>query len=172
MTGITVHRREVAACDTMILNGIPCTTATRTVVDCAAAADEMLLEDLLMAADSKRILDRRRLDELVAERRGQPGVRKLGRLITDVPVETRSINERRMFSICRRFGVALPLVDHPIRVGGRLFYGDFCWPDMSLIVEVDSWRWHGAGTPARRTPTAIRSSRWPGGGSFTSPGIR
>jgi uncharacterized protein DUF559 len=143
LRGITVHRREIAAFDTMNLNGVPCTTAARTVVDCAAAADEMLLEDLLMAADSKRILNRRRLDELVADRRGQPGIRKLGRLITDDPVETRSINERRMFSICRRFGVSAPLVNHPIRTGGRLFYADFCWPAISLIVEVDSWRWHG-----------------------------
>jgi predicted transcriptional regulator of viral defense system len=143
LRGITVHRREIAACDRMILNGVPCTTAVRTVVDCAAAADEMELEDLLMAADSKRILNRRRLDELVAERRGQPGIHKLERLITDDPVETRSVNERRMFSICRRFGVSLPLVNHPIRTGGRLFYADFCWPEMNLIVEVDSWRWHG-----------------------------
>ena len=48
-----------------------------------------------------------------------------------------------MFRICRRFGVSLPLVNHPIRTGGRLFYADFCWPEMNLIVEVDSWRWHG-----------------------------
>lgn len=143
LRGITVHRREIAACDATVLNSVPCTTPTRTVLDCAAAADEMVLEDLLMAADSKRILNRRRLGELVAERRGQPGVRKLGRLITDDPVETRTINERRMFSICRRFGVARPLVNHPIRTGGRLFYADFCWPAISLIVEVDSWRWHG-----------------------------
>jgi hypothetical protein len=143
LRGITVHRRKIATCDTTIHNGVPCTTPTRTVIDCAAVADELMLEDLLMAADSKRILNRRRLDELAADRRGQPGIRTLGRLITDDPVETRSVNERRMFSICRRFGVPTPLVNHPIRSGGRRFYADFCWPALQLIVEVDSWRWHG-----------------------------
>jgi very-short-patch-repair endonuclease len=48
-----------------------------------------------------------------------------------------------MLEICRRFGVPEPLVNHPIRVGGRQFYADFCWPELSLIVEADSWRWHG-----------------------------
>ena len=28
-------------------------------------------------------------------------------------------------------------------MGDRLFIADFCWPDLHLIVEVDSWRWHG-----------------------------
>jgi hypothetical protein len=64
-------------------------------------------------------------------------------LITDDPAEARSINERRMRSICREFGVPQPLVNHPIEVGDRLFIADFYWPDLNLIIEADSWRWHG-----------------------------
>lgn len=48
-----------------------------------------------------------------------------------------------MLRICRRAGVETPLTNHPIRVGARTFYADFCWPARRLIVEADSWRWHG-----------------------------
>lgn len=48
-----------------------------------------------------------------------------------------------MFSICREFGLPLPLTNHRIDTAGSTFYADFCWPDLRLIVEADSWRWHG-----------------------------
>lgn len=96
-----------------------------------------------MAADSLRILNRTRFEQLVGERRGQPGIASLTALITDDPAETRSKNERRLLSVCREFGVPLPLVNHRIEVPGRTFIADFCWPELRLIVEADSWRWHG-----------------------------
>lgn len=48
-----------------------------------------------------------------------------------------------MFSICRQFGVARPLTNHRIELSNRRYYADFCWPELGLIVEADSWRWHG-----------------------------
>jgi hypothetical protein len=143
LRGITVHRRKLDRADVFIARGIPCTSPTRTVVDCAAALAEDPLEDLLLAADAKRSLNRRRLEELMKMRTGQPGIGRLRRLITDDPVETRSKNERRMRAICRRHGVPLPLANHPIEAGGRAFIADFCWPELKLIVEADSWHWHG-----------------------------
>lgn len=143
LRGITVHRRSAERRDILIVKGIPCTSPARTVVDCAAALGEDPLEDLLLAADAKRSLNRRRLEELVAERAGQPGIGRLRRLITDDPVETRSKNERRMRAICRRHGISPPIANHPVEAGGRAFVADFCWPELRLIVEADSWRWHG-----------------------------
>jgi hypothetical protein len=51
-----------------------------------------------------------------------------------------------MFSICREFGIPRPLTQYRIEAGGRTFYADFCWPDVPLVVEFDSWRWHGGRT--------------------------
>jgi hypothetical protein len=141
--GITVHRRKLQRTDVLVAGDIPCTTPTRTVVDCAAALGDDDLEDLLLAADAKRSLNRRRLDELIAMRAGQPGTGRLRRLITDDPVETKSKNERRMRAICRRHGVPPPIANHPVEAGGRAFVADFCWPELKLIVEADSWHWHG-----------------------------
>ena len=114
------------------------------MLDCAATLGIEELEELLMAADSGRPgLDRRRLEQLVADHRGARGIRNLRNLIADDPRETRAENERRMLRICRRFEIPEPLTNHEVRAGGRTFLADFCWPELRLIVECDSWRWHG-----------------------------
>ena len=143
LKGIVVHRRTIEPRDRTLRHGIPCTTPARTIIDCAPALDPDALEDLVMAADSLRILNRARFEQLVEERRGQPGIASLTALITDDPVETRSRNERRMHSICHEYGIPPPRTNFPIQVGARTFIADFCWPDLRLIVEADSWRWHG-----------------------------
>jgi very-short-patch-repair endonuclease len=141
--GIRVLRCEIDGRDRRARHGIPVTSPTRTIVGLARTTSQDGLEDLLLAADSLRILDRRRLDELLTERAGRPGTRALRELITDDPIEARSVNERRLFAICRRFGVRLPEVNRRIETAGRTFYADFCWSQHRLIVEADSWRWHG-----------------------------
>lgn len=141
--GIVVHRRELARQDFTVRHGIPCTTPARTILDCASVLSAEGVEDMIMAADSKRILNRRRLEELIAEHPKSRGISHIRALVTDDPRITRSRNERRLFSICREFGVPLPRTDYEIVTAGRTFYADFCWPDLGLIVEADSWRWHG-----------------------------
>lgn len=141
--GVEVHRAEIDPRDRQGVHGTPCTSAARTIIDVSPTATHSQLEDLLLAADSLRLLNRPRLEELLRKRHGRPGTRRIIDLITDDPVETRSVNERRMLSICREFGVPAPLVNHRIDVEGRTFHADFCWPAHRLIVEADSWRWHG-----------------------------
>jgi predicted transcriptional regulator of viral defense system len=141
--GVTVHRSKVDPRDATRRHGIPCTSVARTIIDCAYRAGLDGTGELIMAADSAQLLNRSRLEQLADERRGRPGISHVLALITDDPVELRSRNERRMFSICRSFGIPLPLCNHRIELEGRTFIADFCWPDLRLIVEADSWRWHG-----------------------------
>lgn len=144
LRGIVVHERTVESRDVISRYGIPCTAPARTILDCAAAVSIEQLEELLMAADSGRPgLDRGRLERLVAAHAGRRGVRNLRELITDDPKQTRVENERRMLRICRRFRIPEPQTEYEIRADGRTFYADFCWPELRLIVEADSWRWHG-----------------------------
>jgi very-short-patch-repair endonuclease len=112
--------------------------------------DDDALEDALIAADSLRILNRPRLEELVGERAGRPGISRLAALIAADPVETQHRNERRMFSICREFGIPRPLTQYRVDVSGRTFFADFIWPDIPLVVEFDSWRWHGGRSRTER----------------------
>lgn len=144
LNGLVVHQRLIDARDRTNCQGIPCTSAPRMILDCAASATILELEDLLMAADSGRPgLHGGRLKQLVAENAGQRGIRNLRALITDDPRETQSVNERRGLSICREYGVPLPDCQVRIDIAGRTFYADFLCPDLNLIVEADSWRWHG-----------------------------
>lgn len=48
-----------------------------------------------------------------------------------------------MLRICRRLGVPEPETQYEIHTSGRTFDAGFCWPGLRLIVEADSWRWHG-----------------------------
>ena len=141
---LTIHRRAVEARDVFRWHGIPCTRPERTVLDCAASASIEELEELLMALDSRKPrIDRHRLDQLVAQSTGRRGIRNLRFLVTDDPKETDSLNERRMLRICRRYGVPDPETQYEIRAEGSTYRADFCWPSLRLIVECDSWRWHG-----------------------------
>jgi very-short-patch-repair endonuclease len=146
LQGIRTHRSPLDPRDRGRVDGIPCTSAARTLVDIAPLLDDDALEDALIAADSLRILNRPRLEELAGERVGRPGISRLAALIADDPVETQHLNERRMFSICREFGIPRPLTQYRVGVEGRTYFADFCWPELHLIVEFDSWRWHGGRT--------------------------
>ena len=141
---VVVHLREIEPRDVIQRFGIPCTSPARTILDCAASASIEELEMLLMAADSGSPgLERGRLERLVNQNAGRRGIRNLRELITDDPKETDSLNERRMLRICRRLGIPEPETQYEIWTEGRKFRADFCWPDLRLIVECDSWRWHG-----------------------------
>ena len=70
------------------------------------------------------------------DRRGRPGMGHVLALITDDPVELRSRNERRMFSICREFRIPLPLCNFPIETAGRAFIADFYEATTSELVRV------------------------------------
>jgi very-short-patch-repair endonuclease len=146
LDGIRTHRAPLDPRDRTRVDGIPCTAAARTLVDIASLLDDEALEDALIAADSLRILNRPRLEELIEERAGRPGMSRLAAFVSDDPVETQHKNERRMFSLCREFGIPRPLTQYRIDVEGRTYFADFCWPELRLIVEFDSWRWHGGRT--------------------------
>ena len=141
--GIHVRTSWVDPRDRAVRHGIPCTTPGRTIIDCAHRAGAEGTEDLIFAADSRRLLDRARFEQLADEHRGRPGIGNVLAVITDDPAELRSRNEIRMFRICRRFSLPRPLCNHRIDAAGSTFYADFCWPEIKLIVEADSWRWHG-----------------------------
>jgi very-short-patch-repair endonuclease len=50
-----------------------------------------------------------------------------------------------MLPVIRAAGVPRPLFNHPVGVPGRTdpLIVDLLWPDLRLVVELDSQRWHG-----------------------------
>lgn len=144
-SGIVVHRGAIDPRDLRVVDGIRTVSADLVLVDLAPDLAEAELEVVLVAAESKRLLKRGRLGELVAERRGRPGIPRLERLLALEPAIVRSDRELLMLPIARMAGLERPLVNHPIAVPGRdrPLTVDYAWPELRMVVEADSQRFHG-----------------------------
>ena len=70
--------------------------------------------------------------------------------------------ERLVLPICRLAGVDRPRVNLPIAVPGRPkpLIVDFAWPELRMVVEADSQRFHGDWSGPRSTGSAINCWRW------------
>src|SRR5215207_4091057 len=165
VAGIVVHRRDLEPRDMCVRHGIPCTTPARTILDCSRILGA---EEMLMAADSMRILNRRRLEELIARH----GSRHLRTLLTDGPgrpapatsggssrsaARSASPSPRRSTGSSSRAAPATPT-----SAGRRSTWSSKPTPGAGTA----------GGSPRSQTATAISSSPSPAGGWCTSPAIR
>jgi len=150
-----VHRGAIDPRDLRRADGIPCVSADLVLIDLAPLLGEAELEVVLVAAESKGLLKRRRLGELVAERRGRPGIGKLRSLLALQPAIVNSELEPLVLPIVRTAGLKRPLINHPITVPGR---------ERPLIASgISSWRWP-AGAATGSSPSGSPTwSRWRGG---------
>ena len=142
--GIVVHRpRHLEQRDLIVRRRIPVTSATRTIFDLASRASPAELRAQFEQAEYLELLDRPRLDELLAEATGRRGLGTLRALtgFTPMPLSrVRSKLERIVLSLCRSHslplpGVNVPLLDYEI---------DFLWDAARLVVEADGG--HHVGT--------------------------
>ncbi len=145
--GIVTHRRARLGCDGMTThNGIPVTTAVRTLVDLAVISRADDLEAAVNAADKLDLVSPGELRAALGKLAGQRGVAIL-RALLDRPTfaVTDSRLEQRFLPIVRRAGLPPPLTQRWVN-GFRV---DFYWPSLGLIVETDGLRYHR--TPAEQT---------------------
>lgn len=130
-----IDRRDVAG-----FRGIPITTVPRTVVD---IAPQLNLEDLGRAcheAGVKYGTTPRQVEVVLTRRPNSPGAGNLRRVLRGDERVTLSKLERCFVDLLREHGLPLPLTNRP--AGGRRV--DCRWPDVSLTVELDSYRYHAS----------------------------
>jgi very-short-patch-repair endonuclease len=158
--GIHVHRRR--AFEVTRHRGIPVTTPTCTLVDLAAGGDREETEAAVNQADALDLIDPETLrSELgaMSHRRGIPALKTT--LDRRTFRRTDSWLERRFLALVRRTELSLPQTQrHPdsVRV-------DFLWPELGLIVEADSLRYHR--TPAQQATDRRRDQRHAAAGLTT-----
>jgi very-short-patch-repair endonuclease len=142
--GIKVHRRM--RFDVRIERGIPATSPICTVIDLSRQLPGFHLERVINEAVNRDLID---LDELREAARGRSSA--IGRrLERDSFVVTDTVLEQRFLRIVRR--TSLPLPETQVRLpGGRV---DFYWPELQLVVEADSLRFHR--TPFQQRSDALR----------------
>jgi hypothetical protein len=128
---------------TTVVDGIPTTTAARTILDLAATTSE---HRLTRAIDGG-VRDRRFTEDelclaLAAWRRsGRTGTRKLASVLgVKLPGGGRpeSWLERRLLEICAEAGLPTPIVQKPVfDASGRLRRLDAVFPGTPVVVEVE-----------------------------------
>jgi len=122
--------------------GIPVTTIERTLLDCAADHEWSQLERMVVAADRSGRLRWGELRRVMHEGSGRAGVcrlRQVAEAVDPGAVEVRSGVEVDFLALCRDAGLPTPAVN--VLVAGALV--DFLWTSQRVIVEVDSYLFHG-----------------------------
>ncbi|HVY96364.1 MAG TPA: type IV toxin-antitoxin system AbiEi family antitoxin domain-containing protein [Solirubrobacterales bacterium] len=122
--------------------GIPVTTVARTILDQAATPiSDGSLERLVNEADVARDidLDLPALRRYCDRRRGEPGVRRLRRLLDP---ETFRLSDSELERLFRPLAIAAGLPQPLTRVIVNGYKVDFYWPELALVVETDSLRYH------------------------------
>lgn len=141
--GVRVHQtRLLPSPDITKVSGIPVTRIERTAVDMAGRLDQRQMEHFLVEADRVGCLSWPTLWEVLERPGGRKGVGRLQRVAARVDPrtkDTRSPPEVDFLVLCRENGVPMPQVN--VLVEGYLV--DFFWPRERLIVEADSYTFHG-----------------------------
>jgi hypothetical protein len=141
--GVWLHQtRGLPLDDVTEYAGIPVTSLERTVRDMAARLDERQLEHMLVEADRSGNLSWPALQKVLDRPGGWKGagrVRRVAQRVDPRAVETRSPTEVDFLALCREAGLPFPSVN--VLVAGKVV--DFHWPAARLIVETDSYSYHG-----------------------------
>lgn len=163
LSGIRAHRRSKAALDeTGVHEGIPLTTATRTLIDLGTRLQPTQLERAVNEADK---LGRVAADVLQASLdayHGQPGVAALRKLLDPLAFRlSDSELEQLMRPLARTAG--LPLPETKTWVNG--YEVDFFWPELGIVAETDGLRYHRTASQQRRAlerdQAHLAAGMWP-----------
>jgi very-short-patch-repair endonuclease len=158
--GIRFHRvRTPRLNEVGTVDGIPCTSPARTLVDLAGMVGDWTLRGAFERAAQRRLLDiaaieasmdpgRRgvgSLRALVEEwRRAAPAAKK-GRL--------KSPLEAKVLPLLLRRDLPTPHLNAPVEIAEGRIEVDFLWPEDRFVVEADSRDFHG-------TAVAFERDRW------------
>jgi hypothetical protein len=140
--GLVVHRvSELDRRDIRRRHGLPVTSPARMLLDVTPTLSTRELEQLVDECLVRRLTSRTAIREMLDRYPGRAGSSRLRALIDpDRPTNfTRSQGEELMLALIRRGG--LPAPECNVKVQG--WEVDFLWRRERLIVEADSWRFHG-----------------------------
>jgi very-short-patch-repair endonuclease len=142
-----VHRHhDLEDQDIAEVQGIPCTNATRTLIDIGAVRRD-LVEPLFHSVLHRKLAE---YDDIVARfyqvaRKGRDGVGPLRAVLSDYDsamAPGQSTLEVRLLQIIRQHGIKPPVRQHRVSVGGKNYFLDVAYPDEMLAIEGDGFGVH------------------------------
>jgi very-short-patch-repair endonuclease len=158
--GIRFHRvRPPRLEETGTVDGIPCTSPARTLVDLAGTVGTWTLRSCFERAAQRQILDIGAIERaLDPERRGAKALRALikeWRRAAPVARKKRlkSPLEAKVLPLVLNRGLPTPLTNAPVQLAKSRIEVDFLWPGHHFVVEADSRDFHA-------TDVAFERDRW------------
>jgi hypothetical protein len=140
--GLLVHRtRRLGPDEVAVVDGIPCTSWARTVVDASAVLGRNAMRAVLRESEVLGLFDLHALTAALAGARGRRGVATLAALVQTAATEsamTRSVLEDSFLELCAVHGLPRPEVN--VRVHGHEV--DFLFRTARLVVETDGHAFH------------------------------
>lgn len=146
--GVIVHESlDLRPCDVDEVDGIPCTTLVRTLVDLPAVVHEFRAGQALdhAARGDRSVLARVRSRHLEVARRGRDGTVALRGLLAErgagdgIPG---SGFERRALRLIEDSALPRPVCQHQVVDGSFTCYLDLAWPRHMVAMECDSLAHH------------------------------
>ena len=143
--GIIVHR--ASKLEVVTHRRFRVTSPMRTLTDLASEWEEVRLERALDKAHRRRIVHLERFAEYLdrSENRSRPGSGLLRKMVAardpNRPID--SDLETLFFSALRKFGLPLPVPQHPVQTRSSIKYIDFAYPEHRLAIELDGFEEHG-----------------------------
>jgi predicted transcriptional regulator of viral defense system len=143
--GIRVHHTVLPADELTSRDGIPVTTAARTLVDLAAVLTPTRLERAIARAELLRLSDTTSLAALLLRYPRRSGSAALRRLLAAAaqPDVTRSELEDRFLAFLDTHRLPRPETNVLLHLPGRTIEVDCLWRRQRLVVELDGYAAHG-----------------------------
>jgi hypothetical protein len=144
--GIEVHRSvTLAAEDRTSVDGIPCTTLARTLVDLGEVVNRRALERAVEQAEVLRLFDLNEVHEAIERARPRRGTGLLTSVLENLngPTLTASELEEAFLALCREMPLPAPEVNAWMTLDdGSAIKVDFLWRNERLAVETDGHPFH------------------------------
>ena len=130
--------------DLTVVDGIPATTVARALIDVAGLFPRRMFEDVFDTAIVQRLttvarLRDRAVDLWAPRRNGCAIVLDLLEQRDPALRNARNVWEAKALRVVRQLGLPRPMVNHMVRVGGRVRYLDLAWPDAKVAIEFDGF---------------------------------
>lgn len=164
--GIVIHRSStLVRADRIEVDGIPCTSAARTLLDLADTLGPRQLARAVEEAERLKAIDLSALAKLIRRSAGRAAAPRLEAALRDYtdPAPTRGELERAAHALFMRAGLPIPRCNTPVPTAEGPLEVDFLWADRRLIVEADSYAWHSSRRAFewdRRRDQVLRAEGW------------
>lgn len=150
---VKAYRSDVP---TQLVDGLPCTSASETVIDCLRILPREPAMIVCESALSRGLIDDESLLDAVQRARHRRGVAAARAVVACASRLSESPGETRTLMALRSLPIPIPVQQFEVRANGHLYRLDFAWPELRVALEFDGLVKYVGSTP---TAEVIRRER-------------